>query len=462
MNPLARDVGQLGIRRNTSLFVHSSIKAVGPDAQAEELIAALRDAVGEEGTLLLPTFTDRSEEYFDPDNTPSAMGLVTEVFRQMPGVLRSRHPRHPVAAQGPAARALLEGHENAIGPCGTGTPFEKHARMGGQLLLIGVDLDTLTLLHTAEALLDLPYLQELEGKYLDANGQIQNMKMRQAPGGHRGGVRSFEKLFRDSDMIRYGRVAGARTMLMDAETILDAMIERLRAEPAAALCHKDYCPDCVDFKARIRARQLADTGAQLSVLLPHPPEDEQALNELIQRFGCPRQYTVRSDLKIIQLAAGEAPPPPPDDGVWVLQPAPQDLIELAKPPPGYVGVAYAPLEAARAGIQPFYDVMYKCGCRDHVTDIFVEDGLTDLSGFNSPRLGYLRHVAPDSPVPLGHGHAQLHEIVSAMRMRNASIRYHLVVPEGNLYAHSLRLLKEFFDLLPPNLPERDRKSSLRV
>ena len=104
--------------------------------------------------------------------------------------------------------------------------------MGGQLLLIGVDLDTLTLLHTAEALLDLPYLQELEGKYLDANGQIQNMKMRQAPGGHRGGVRSFEKLFRDRDMIRYGRVASARTMLMDAETILDAMIERLRAEPA--------------------------------------------------------------------------------------------------------------------------------------------------------------------------------------------------------------------------------------
>ena len=85
--------------------------------------------------------------------------------------------------------------------------------------------------------------------------------------------------------------------------------------------------------------------------------------------------------------------------------------------------------------------MYKSKCRDYVTDIFVEDGLTDLPGFSSPNLGCL--------VPLGHGHAQLQEIVSAMRMRNASIRYHLVVPEGNLYANTLRLLMEFFDLLPP-------------
>lgn len=449
MTALEQHVSALGIRRGAALFVHSSIKAVGPDVRAEDLIAALRAAVGEEGTLLFPTFTSREEAYFDPATTPSVMGAVAEVFRKMPGTLRSRHPRHPVAAQGPAARALLDGHERAVGPCGAGTPFERHARTGGQVLLIGVDLDTLTLLHTAEAHLDLPYLRQLEGRYLDTDGRVQQITMRQAPGGHRGGVRAFERVLRSRGLIRCGRIGNARTMLMDAGPVLDAMIELMQANPAAALCRGDYCPDCVDFKAKIRARQLTEFGASVSVLLPGVPDNPHAFREMIERFAPSVRFGPASSLNVVRLAAGETPPPPPDtERKWVLQPTPQDLVKLKAPPPGYAGFAYAPLEAARAGIQPFYGVLYKEKCRDRVTDIFVEDGLTPLRGFGSPPLSYLHDLAPDGRVALGEGHAQLREIVSALRMRNFSGRYHLVVPNGNLYAEALRLLKEFWRLLP--------------
>ena len=57
-------------------------------------------------------------------------------------------------------------------------------------------------------------------------------------------------------------------------------------------------------------------------------------------------------------------------------------------------------------------------------------------------------VLPDGKVALGEGQAQLREIVSAMRMRSFAGRYHLVVPDGNLYAETMRLLQEFWDLLP--------------
>jgi len=117
-------------------------------------------------------------------------------------------------------------------------------------------------------------------------------------------------------------------------------------------------------------------------------------------------------------------------------------------PPGYAGFAYAPLDAARAGIHPFYDVLYKHKCRDYITDIFVEDGLTDLPGFGRSSLSYLPELVPDSCAALGDGHAELREIISALRMRNFSGRYHLVIPDGNLYSHTLKQLKEFWDLLP--------------
>lgn len=251
MESIKQHVQALGIHLGGSLFVHSSLKAIGLSVRAEELIAALRTAVGDDGTLLMPTFTSRNEDYLDPANTPSVVGIVTEVFRTLPSVLRSRHPRHPVAAQGPAATELLEGHESAIGPCGQDTPFERHARKGGQILLIGVDLDTLTLLHTAEALLDLPYLNTTEGRYLNSNGQVQKVTMRQVPGGHRGGVRVFEQKFREDGLLTDGRIGNARTLLMDAGDVLESMLFLLRTDPTAALCRGDYCPDCVALKGRL-------------------------------------------------------------------------------------------------------------------------------------------------------------------------------------------------------------------
>jgi len=446
---IEQQVQTLGIHSGGSLFVHSSLKAIGHPARSEELIAALRSALGDEGTLLMPTFTSRKEDYFDPANTPSVLGIVTEVFRSLPGVVRSRHPRHPVAAQGPAAAELLDGHENAIGPCGRDTPFEKHARMGGQILLIGVDLDTLTLLHTAEALLDLPYLNTIEGRYLDSSGKVQKMTMWQAPGEHRGGVRAFEKKFREDGLLRNGRIGNARTLLMDAESVLETMLSLLRADPTAALCRGDYCPDCVELKGRIRARQLTELGAEISILLPQAPPEPQKFKEMLTRFGINSKFGTIDELPIVRLQAGQTAPAPPDDEhEWILQPAPQDLIALKFLPKGYAGFAYAPLEAAKAGLQPFYEVLYKGKYRDYVTDILIEDGLTDLKGTALPELGYLRQLDLPDRITLGEGNAQLREIVSAMRMRNFNGRYHLVIPPGNPFTETLKILKEFWSILP--------------
>jgi hypothetical protein len=320
--------------------------------------------------------------------------------------------------------------------------------MGGQVLMVGVNLDTLTLLHTAEAILDLPYLDEMEGTYLDTDGHIRKIRMRQVPGGHRGGVYALEKKLCERGLIQYGHVNSARTMLMNASFVLNAMTELLRANPAAALCPNDFCPDCVDFKAKIRAKQLTEFGARVSVILSRMPDSPQSFKEMVQRFIPGASITLASNLNIVRLSPGEIPPVPPTDGrEWIIQPAPLDLIKLTNPAPGYAGFAYAPLDAARAGIQPFHDVIYRGKCRDSITDVLVQDGITSLRGSRSPALGYLQDLVPDGHVALGDGHSHLREIISALRMRGFSGRYHLIVPEGNLHAETSRLLKEFWNIL---------------
>ena len=99
-------------------------------------------------------------------------------------------------------------------------------------------------------------------------------------------------------------------------------------------------------------------GAEISVVLPQMPDDPEAFAEMLARFGCPARFTTIDALPIVRLAKGETPPAPPADGRdWILQPAPGDLVRIETVPEGYAGLAYALLEAARAGLHPFYGVL---------------------------------------------------------------------------------------------------------
>ena len=66
----------------------------------EGLIAALRSALGPEGTLVMPSMTADDDHPFDPRATSCiGMGIVAQTFWQLPGVLRSDSP-HAFAAAG--------------------------------------------------------------------------------------------------------------------------------------------------------------------------------------------------------------------------------------------------------------------------------------------------------------------------------------------------------------------------
>jgi aminoglycoside 3-N-acetyltransferase len=140
------------------LLVHTSFRAVGPIAGGPDgLIAALLAAVGPAGTLVMPSWTGDDATPFDPATTPAApdLGIVAEIFRTRPGVMRSAHA-FAFAAVGPQARAVVD-TPLPLPPHAPGSPVDRVHDLDGQVLLLGVGHDADTTLHLAELLAGVPY-----------------------------------------------------------------------------------------------------------------------------------------------------------------------------------------------------------------------------------------------------------------------------------------------------------------
>lgn len=242
----------LGLKAGAIVVVHSSLSSLGPvSGGANAVIDALIEVVGPGGTLMMPTHPARDGRTFDPDVIPSDMGVISETFRLRPGVLRSRHPYHPVAGYGARAEEILSDHEESAVPDGPETPYGRLITLGGKVLHIGCDLDTMTLLHTVEAELDLPYLRELEMKYVDKNDEVRAMTIRRCPGGHRGGVLKFDRLFRAEGAMAVDTVGPAVCRLIDAPRAAAIMRREMSRDPGFALDENPNCADCVGYRAKI-------------------------------------------------------------------------------------------------------------------------------------------------------------------------------------------------------------------
>jgi aminoglycoside N3'-acetyltransferase len=94
---------------------------------------------------------------FDYRTTPAEadVGVLAEVFRQTPGTVASDHPEGRFAARGRRATDFT-----ADVPWndyyGSGSPLERLVQANGRVLRLGADPNTITLMHYAEYLADVP------------------------------------------------------------------------------------------------------------------------------------------------------------------------------------------------------------------------------------------------------------------------------------------------------------------
>jgi aminopeptidase-like protein/aminoglycoside N3'-acetyltransferase len=154
---------KIGLRKGDSVLVHSNIGFLGvpkgglsKEKMFDTVFGAFMDVIGDEGTLVVPTFTfsfAKSQAY-DPEATPSTSGMFTEILRKLPQALRSLDPMFSVAAVGRRAREFIA--DVPIECFGPRSFFDRFMKANGVICNIGISVGS-TFIHYVEQSLNVPY-----------------------------------------------------------------------------------------------------------------------------------------------------------------------------------------------------------------------------------------------------------------------------------------------------------------
>jgi aminoglycoside N3'-acetyltransferase len=242
----------LGVARGGVLLVHMAFRRVRPvEGGPLGLIAALLAALGPDGTLVMPSWTDDDDAVFDARTTPAAadLGATAEIFRRMPGAVRSDHP-FAFAALGPQAGAVVD-TPLPVPPHGPDSPAGRVHALNGQVLLIGVGHDADTTLHLAEALGGVPYRFRYAVTVL-AEGRPTRIEVEE----NDHCCQRFalaDNWLRAEGRQAEGKVGHAEARLFRSRDVVAAALKRLRADPLVFLHGPgDGCDECDAARASIR------------------------------------------------------------------------------------------------------------------------------------------------------------------------------------------------------------------
>ena len=173
---LADDLRVLGVRPGGVLMVHTRMSALGwVIGGTETIVRALLEVLGPDGTLVV--YASWQEHVYRAEDRPAehreAYAAAPPAFDPATGEVDRDYGRLPSACgRGPGRCAVVPSGglgrgDRRRGPRGSpraprrrrvrrGSPFARLVEADGQVLMLGAPLDTVTLLHHAEAIARVP------------------------------------------------------------------------------------------------------------------------------------------------------------------------------------------------------------------------------------------------------------------------------------------------------------------
>ncbi|MES2138151.1 MAG: AAC(3) family N-acetyltransferase [Bacteroidota bacterium] len=237
---LIEDLKKIGLKNGDSVLVHSSLSKIGfVDGGAKTVVDSLFEVVGKTGTLLFPAFpgVGRAKKHleenpsFNIKEAPSQMGSITEYFRKLNYVHRSFHPTDSICTKGPLADYYTNSHFGELTPYTESSPFRKLCIKKGKILMLGTGLNSCTSLHTLEDAVDFKYPvydeKTFEIKMIDLEGKesLMKTKVHNPDYSAKRNCDALKPMFEQEGVITNGNIGEAKSMLIDADKMLEVMIK---------------------------------------------------------------------------------------------------------------------------------------------------------------------------------------------------------------------------------------------
>jgi len=233
----------LGLKPGDVVLVHSALRKFGPvEGGADGILDTLLEVIGPGGTLALPTHTfkvvNARNPVFHQTLTPANVGILPNVFRQRPGVVRGLHPTHSLAAHGPRAAELVRDHEQDETPCSPRSPYARLREWGGKILILGEGLNCCTFFHGCEEWARMPWAVRKHPTQLysiTAEGTVIPVKM------HGHFINTWDEYPRlEPELLKRGILSKTQfgkgeIRLLEAAPAADWLIEGLQRDPFIVL-----------------------------------------------------------------------------------------------------------------------------------------------------------------------------------------------------------------------------------
>ncbi len=238
---IVADLKQLGLTQGDTVIVHSNLRSLGKprdfvkltNCGSDLIIDSFLQVVTADGLVVFPTFTSTFDQgqpgpqgqIFDPAQTSSRVGSVSDIFWRRSDAVRSTHPTHSVSAIGLSASdfCFVSDDQSTFDKRG---PWGKLYDRNAYVCWFGTTSGTSTMTHAIEDWMDLPYMVDAYALVKGLDGQPKRTKVTKSPAGSRSFYQLGSRcdiLLHESGIIRTGKVASATVSLIPVRPYIDLL-----------------------------------------------------------------------------------------------------------------------------------------------------------------------------------------------------------------------------------------------
>ena len=221
---------QCGVKKSDTVVVYCPL--TGTECDLVELLDGLKTFFAS-GTLVMTVGHHESSScpngIFDPVNTPSGEGRLSEMFRLLPGVVRSKHPEGSLAALGSMASWLMADHEKCASEFSSASPWWKLFQSGVKCVFINCGLECSGMIAASEEWAGAAVLSKrfLRRRLALGNGRNKRIPIKVHTSCHRKNYPKIEGVLRDAGLLVRSSWDFCDVLVMDGAAVAERLLRQL-------------------------------------------------------------------------------------------------------------------------------------------------------------------------------------------------------------------------------------------